>query len=159
MKQFYLALKALLQTELTTFKHFNKWNNQIVNIEQEVPFERPALFIEIEPVQWSIVNKRLKKGDISIVFHVVTDSYDTFADDTDGLAALEITDNVIAIIETLQIPKCTPFIHASTQLDNDHGNLIENKITFTSQIEKAIGQGKTYVAVEPDLNLIGSIKP
>ena len=157
MKELYLALKAILTQELEQIAHINKWNNQLVNLLDEVPFARPAIFIEIEPVQWSPVNKRLKKGTISIVFHIVTDSYDTFADDTDGLEALALTDTITAFLETIYIPKCTPFINENTVLDNDHGNLIENKLTFTTEYTKCVGNSKNYQEVTPDLDITKEI--
>lgn len=158
MKAFYTALKAKLKTALPQIAHFNKWNNQLVNIADEVPFPRPALFIEIEPVQWEPVNKRQKKGNISIIFHLVTDSYDTFADDADGLEALDLTDIATREIERIYMEQCTPFINTVTGLDNDHGNLIENKVMFTTTYKVDLYDGKEYSPVTPELKVSGNLE-
>ena len=158
MKTFYTSLKAKLIAALPQIAHFGKWNNQLVNLADEIPFERPALFIEIEPVQWEIVNKRQKKGNFNITLHIVSDSYDTFADDAASLATLDLCDQVTQATEASKIANCTPFLHNNTAIDNDHGNLIEDRITFSTSYTTFVSDGKTLTPVTPDLNITGEFE-
>lgn len=159
MKTFYIALKAKLTTALPQIAHCSKWNNQIQNIEDEIPFNRPALFIEIESVSWDKYSKTSKTGIVTLVLHVISDCYDTHADDADAMDALDLTDEVTQIMETTKLSNCTPFININTFLDNDHGNLIAHSIMFNTEYTKCVGDSKNYQEVTPQLAIINEINP
>lgn len=151
MKQYYQNLKAQLTTKLPTIAHINLWNEQITNLDDEAPFLRPAIFVEIEPLVWEQINKTTKRATVNLTLHVVSDCYDTHADDTDAMQALDLTDLATEAMETSKLPNSTLFNQTQSVIDNNHGNLIINQISFTSIYTKCIGNDKTYISVTPDL--------
>lgn len=55
-------------------KHIDLWNRNVEFIEQETAWERPAVFIEFEPVQWkSIVPGVEYRAEARVRLHIVTD--------------------------------------------------------------------------------------
>ena len=55
------------------FKHFDLWNEQVDFIEDETPFEMPAVFIEFQTINWSDTMQNIQRGQTPIRLHVVTE--------------------------------------------------------------------------------------
>lgn len=55
------------------FKHFDLWNEQVEFIEDETPFEVPAVFIEFKTIIWSDTMQNIQRGQAPIRLHVVTE--------------------------------------------------------------------------------------
>lgn len=53
-------------------RHIDLWNEQVEFIEQEEPFDTPAVFIEFRPVQWVTLGGRMQQADVPFRLHVVT---------------------------------------------------------------------------------------
>ena len=45
-------LRQVLQEEVPEVKHVDLWNHNVEFIEQETPWERPAVFVEFGEVVW-----------------------------------------------------------------------------------------------------------
>ena len=54
------------------FKHCDLWNRQVEFVEQETPFQTPAVFVEFEPLQWRTDGRHIQDADLSIRLHIVT---------------------------------------------------------------------------------------
>ena len=54
-------------------KHFDLWNEQVDFIEDEAPFETPAVFVEFKTINWSDTMQGLQQGTCPIRLHVVTE--------------------------------------------------------------------------------------
>ena len=55
-------------------KHIDLWNRNVEFIEQEAAWERPAVFIEFEPIHWtSIVPGIEYRAEARVRLHIVTD--------------------------------------------------------------------------------------
>ena len=158
MKAIYLTLKQYTLQKMAV-KHVDLWNDQLSNLEEEIPFERPAVFIELGEVQWTNVNKNGKRGTLLITFHIVTDCYDVYAGDNYALDSLDLMDNAANYFDGLKIESCTPFIPSTTTIDNNHGGLIHNQVSYTTEVTKCIKYGKNYTEVTPELNITGDFLP
>lgn len=55
------------------FKHFDLWNEQVEFIEDESPFEMPAVFIEFQTINWGDTMQNIQRGQCPIRLHVVTE--------------------------------------------------------------------------------------
>ncbi|MBR3571668.1 MAG: hypothetical protein IKN99_00215, partial [Bacteroidales bacterium] len=69
-KQLYLAIKNRLKNipgadGQPLFKHFDLWNQQVEFIEQETPFQTPAIFVEFQPLQWRTLGNRVQDADLT----------------------------------------------------------------------------------------------
>ena len=57
------------------FKHFDLWNQQVEFLEQETPFNTPAVFVEFDPINWKTTGKKLQETEITVKLHIVTPWY------------------------------------------------------------------------------------
>lgn len=158
MKKFYKCIKQHIKTKLTKVQHIDLWNEQTNHLEEDIPFLRPAIFVEIEPIQWLETGKNSKKGTVNFTLHLVTDCYDTKADDKYALDALDMLNEVEQQFDGHKMINCTPFENTLTTIDNNHGNLIENLLAYTCEYTKCITRGKKYVEVTPELKVEGNFK-
>lgn len=72
-EELYTRIAARLAT-IAEIKHVDLWNHNVEFIEQETAWERPAVFIEFAPIQWSpIVHGVEYRGAVTVNLHVVTD--------------------------------------------------------------------------------------
>lgn len=83
IKHLYLALeqKLLAVTDeqpkpKPLFKHCDLWNRQVEFIEQETPFQTPAVFVEFpDEIQWRTDGQHIQDADLTIRLHIVTPWY------------------------------------------------------------------------------------
>jgi len=67
------ALKELKdESGQPLIRHIDLWNEQVEFIEQEEPFDTPAVFIEFRPVQWRTLSGTVQQADVPFRLHVVT---------------------------------------------------------------------------------------
>jgi len=52
-------------------KHFDLWNNQLETIEDECPFNLPAVFIEFAPIQWRHNLQGVREADVTVNLHIL----------------------------------------------------------------------------------------
>lgn len=72
-EELYTRIAAKLAT-IAEIRHVDLWNHNVEFIEQETAWERPAVFIEFAPIQWSpIVHGVEYRGAVTVNLHVVTD--------------------------------------------------------------------------------------
>lgn len=58
------------------FKHCDLWNRQVEFLEQETPFQTPAVFVEFpEEIQWRTDGQHIQDADLTIRLHIVTPWY------------------------------------------------------------------------------------
>lgn len=79
LKHLYLALEQKLlavtdeqENPQPLFKHCDLWNRQVEFVEQETPFQTPAVFVEFEPVQWRTDGRHVQDASLTIRLHIVT---------------------------------------------------------------------------------------
>lgn len=83
IKNLYLAIEQLLLAITDEqpqpqhiFKHCDLWNRQVEFIEQETPFQTPAVFVEFpEEIQWRTDGQHIQDADLTIRLHIVTPWY------------------------------------------------------------------------------------
>ena len=66
-------LQQLTDTqEQPAIKFFDLWRNQLSVIEEEQPFELPAVLVEFRPIQWRHQGNAVREAAVEIVLHVLT---------------------------------------------------------------------------------------
>lgn len=53
-------------------KAFDLWNENVVQLTKQRPFEMPAVFIEFLPIVWSYAGRKAKHADVTVRLHIVT---------------------------------------------------------------------------------------
>lgn len=72
-KIIYNAISAAL-ANVQGIAHVGLWNNQLAYIEEEQPFDTPAVFIEFGQIDWKHQLHGVREAVITVRLHVVTDS-------------------------------------------------------------------------------------
>lgn len=97
IKELYLAIEDMLMaiTEeqapgvtaqpAQVFKHFDLWNRQVEFIEQETPFQTPAIFTEFTAIRWRELGQHVQEADLTLRFHIVTPWYANTAANTSNV--------------------------------------------------------------------------
>ena len=158
MKELLLNIENLFKQHLNSIIHIDYWNEQLANIEDEAPFLRPALFVEFGIVQWYRQEKTKKTGTVPVVFHLVTDNYDIYADRNDTLDSLDLLGAAENLLDNNVIPGSTPFLHQGSETDHNHGNLIHHMLTYQFDYTKCIPDRRNLIDVNAGLNVEGKIK-
>lgn len=55
-------------------QHIGLWNNQLQYIEEEQPFNTPAVLVEFDTIQWRERLHGVCEAEVTIKLHVVSDS-------------------------------------------------------------------------------------
>lgn len=135
IKEIYEAVVEQLEgIDGGVIKHIDWWNQNVAFIEQDAPWERPAVFVEFLPIEW----ERLKdgyRGKGGIRLHIVTDY-------SEGLAeGLDVVERVIAAMNSWE---GTATIHinswSSSQPNHDHEEIVENIETWGLRIFRRAAQ-------------------
>ena len=114
LKHLYLTLEQKLlaitdeqENPQPLFKHCDLWNRQVEFLEQETPFQTPAVFVEFEPLQWRTDGRHIQDADLTVRLHIVTPWHANTASDVRATA-----------LAYLDIPTAL-----FRQLHGQHGNL------------------------------------
>ncbi len=144
-KQLYLDIVTRLKTIVTddevpvpVFKHFDLWNRQVEFLEQETPFEFPAIFIEFMPHNWETMGKRRQQSDIKIRLHVVTrwfaQTADYSPDSNEALEYLDLVNKVTACMQSADMTGSNAFMRTASLPNHNHVGLLDSIEEYTTRI-------------------------
>lgn len=123
-KELYYALKAQLES-IETVKHVALWNHNVEFIEQEQPWERPAVFIEILPLEWRCVVPGHEYHSVVMVrLHIVYDWSEEEMNDFD--LSSDIAKEVIG----LEGDGFSPLEPVSSATNHNHEQIVEDIDTY-----------------------------
>lgn len=134
-KQLYLAIKNRLKNipgadGEPLFKHFDLWNQQVEFIEQETPFQTPAVFVEFMPLQWRTLGNRVQDADLTIRLHIVTEWHGLTADyspeEDFELRYLDIVDSVVAAMHGFVAPNTNTWMRIQTIPNHNHERYVDS---------------------------------
>ena len=127
------ALKELKdESGQPLIRHIDLWNEQVEFIEQEEPFDTPAVFIEFRPVQWRTLSGTVQQADVPFRLHVVTKWKGSARDGSmfqeESLARFDLLDKIDAHLFNLCMTRRT-----GSSTNHNHEELIEDISDFTCQ--------------------------
>lgn len=125
----YNDLKEVITKEVPEVRHFDLWNNNVVFVEQDIPWERPAVFLEFGDIEWQAVKcdggERVCRGSGEIFLHIVTDWTDTAYQQ-----AFDIGERIWRALERWrndgEYTDYTVYYPSRTRTNHDHESLLEN---------------------------------
>jgi hypothetical protein len=107
--------------------HVDLWNRNVEFIEEDMPWERPAVFVEIDPIEWQSLHQGRLRANATLKLHVVTD----WGNEEDSLAALDLSEDIRSTMENLE-GECFHGIELlSSATNHDHEEIVENIETFS----------------------------
>jgi len=166
LAQLYLAYEQQLKEILNPrtgepfFKHFDLWNQNVEFIEQETPFETPAVFLEFLPIQWRTMGKQIQDADLTIRLHIVTQWYGQTAEYTPADTREQMLDYLNApaiVVEALQ-GFCTEFsnglMRTQSIINHNHERYVDSIEEYTCRIEDNSAERRyTMRKLKPDINV------
>lgn len=74
---FYLQLQERLEQlpdrqGVPAVRTYDLWNEQVDFIEEEEPFDMPAVFLEFMPYKWTTLSGAVQQAAVTVRLHVVT---------------------------------------------------------------------------------------
>lgn len=113
---------------LRAIKHVDLWNHNVEFLDQEVPWARPAVFIEFVPFKWAQIVPGVEyRAQPLINLHVVTDWTGA---DTDA-RHFRLLDKIHALVAGLCGNTFMEFDIDSSATNHDHEDIVENIETYT----------------------------
>lgn len=108
-------------------KHIDLWNRNVEFIEQDTPWERPAVFIEFEPVHWrDIVPAVEYRAEARVRLHIVTD-WAAASNGYSGLGIdLALPDKIHEVIAGIDGKTFRDFQLAESHTNHDHEEIVES---------------------------------
>lgn len=73
--EFYEAIMARVKTNVPEIKHFDLYFRQDEEVDEkgELPFLRPAVLFEYDPIDWETLGNKKKAANITFNLHVISD--------------------------------------------------------------------------------------
>lgn len=107
-------------------KHVDLWNHNVEFIEQETAWERPAVFIEFQPIKWKAIVMGVEyRADILVNLHVVTDWKGG-----DGIGEFRLLEKIHEVLAGLDGSTFSEFDIDSSLTNHDHEDIAENIETY-----------------------------
>lgn len=123
-KELYQKLKDCLGS-LEPVKYVALWNHNVEYIEQEQPWERPAVFIEILPLEWRcVVPGHEYHSVVTLRLHIVYDWSENEMNDFD--LESEIAQAVIG----LEGDGFSPLEPVGSATNHNHEQIVEDIDTY-----------------------------
>lgn len=121
------------------FKHFDLWNEQVDFIEDETPFDTPAIFIEFRSINWSDTMQNMQRGTLPIRLHVVTEWKGSTNDGSiyqeNALKRLDLVDNMVGHLFNWRTTEGNTDIQrmqrTASYTNHNHGELVEDIEDYT----------------------------
>lgn len=143
-------------------KHFDLWNHQLDESEEdeELPFLYPAAFLEIEPLQWDTLGRRLQSADCTFNIYVgcevipETSSRESQPIRDAGLAHLALMDGITQRLFGFNDGDRIGTISRTTDKpDYFHGSIQVHVISFKCRLTDKIAV-KPLTVMDPSPNAV-----
>lgn len=112
----------------SVIKHVDLWNRNVEFIEEEEPWERPAVFVEFEPIVWEPLKMgggRTYRTRSRFRLHVVTDW--TGGDDLDSVFdTYDLLDKIRECLYGMSSTRFDDVELVESHTNHDHGELVDN---------------------------------
>lgn len=162
-KQLYLDIKEHLKTIKTQtneqlFQHFDLWNRQVEFIEQETPFDCPAVFVEFGTMDWRTLGNRVQDCTLTVRLHIVTEWYAGTAEysptEQQALEFLDIIDSVVAKMQNFSTSYMNAWMRTQSVTNHDHEHYVNNVEEYTCNLRDTSAVIQTFVPVivQPKIN-------
>ena len=138
-KQIYKAICKRLSEQVTDVKHIDLWNNNIAVLSGGAVWQRPAVFVEFETIEWKQLQKGVRTGDVGVRLHIVTDaiSYNGSADERQEIALsyFDLIDRINAEMQGLRGDNFAGFMLTTSATNHDHAELIESVERYVTRVQ------------------------
>ncbi len=145
IKEIYNALTAALMTVGDgAIRHIDLWNQNVEFIDEDEPWERPAVFVEFGEISWQPYKGATEglKGTGEVLLHIVTDWKGSAAEGSgfqqETLDDYELGDLVVAAVTGLEGESFRNLHLSRTLTNHNHQEILENIEVFSVTYERVI---------------------
>lgn len=142
-KEIYRGIIEAL-AEVPEVRHIDLWNRQVEFLEEESPFEMPAVFVEFGQVDWQqLAGPGLCwDGRGTVILHIVTPwagSAASASPDLEmNLAAWDIPEKIHGKLEGLFGDHFCRMTLSQTHTNHDHEDVVENIEVYRFKTERTL---------------------
>ncbi len=125
-------------------KHVDLWNHNVEFLDQEQPWERPAVFVEFTPILWDVVKPgREYRAKPVVNLHIVTDwngdaSSGSELED-ESLEVLDYSSIIHNALQGLEGENFSRFDLKETHTNHNHEELVESIEVYQCVGERKLG--------------------
>lgn len=166
MKDVFQSLVTRLQNEVTEIAHFDLYNSQLENLDEEKVIDYPAVFFEIEVAEFENIAKGSQQATDSLIRVYVVDwkyedSYAGSNNQTGFLNYFDLLDKVHAALHNWNDPNgaFSTLRRQSLTPDNNHGGLISYIMDYNTTLYDDVAddrQTQQKLNTQPDLDVTQS---
>lgn len=127
--EFYVADETMDRALVEpVIRHMDLWNRNVEFIDQEIPWERPAVFIEFSPVRWDAIVPGVEyRAEPQVILHIVTDwAEGASGDGDDAIDMLDLPDHIHDAIAGLAGSRFRDLSLSESQTNHNHEEIVEN---------------------------------
>lgn len=127
--EFYIAGENMdPEQREPVIRHIDLWNRNVEFIDQEIPWERPAVFVEFSPVRWDAIVPGVEyRAEPQLILHVITDWAEASSGDSpDGIEMLDLADHIHDAIAGLEGESFRDLSLSESQTNHNHEDIVEN---------------------------------
>ena len=116
-------------------KHMDLWNHNVEFIEQEEQWERPAVFVEFQPIQWNAIQPGAEyRAEPFVSLHVVTDWQGSSSADSEwrdqSLKVFDLLESIHLHLSCMSGETFLEFDLVESRTNHNHDEIIENVETY-----------------------------
>lgn len=116
-------------------KYIDLWNHNVEFIDQEESWERPAVFVEFQPIHWEAIRPGLEyRAEPIVNLHVVTDWQGGSSADSEfrekSLEVFDLLDNIHLQLACRKGKTFLEFDLVGSSTNHNHDEIIENIETY-----------------------------
>ena len=126
-------------------KYIDLWNHNVEFIEQEDNWERPAVFVELCPINWeaTVVGMRYVT-EAKVNLHVVTDWVGSSAANSDqreeSLTVFDLLEKIHTALTDVNGEHFREFDISNSTTNHNHEDILENIETYSYVDRKSVGR-------------------
>lgn len=135
-EEIYTALVARISEQVPEVKHIDLWNEQVAYVEDEMPYDRPAVFIQFMPIQWEdLIGRPVARGKGRLRLHVVTDWH---PEAEDKFLSLRLCEKVARAVNGLSGDYFNALDMITSATNHNHEELVENIEEFEFRCTRSL---------------------
>ena len=112
-------------------RHIDLWNHNVEFIEQEEQWERPAVFVEFQPIRWNAIQPGVEyRAEPTVNLHVVTDWQGSGSADSEfrekSLEVFDLLEEIHEALTCMDGDTFAMFDLVGSSTNHNHEDIIEN---------------------------------
>lgn len=143
--QLFNDIKGAITSRVEEIKHVGLWNQEMAALEDDAPYELPALFIEFGNIEWGTYAKgeedydRFAVGEGQVKYHLLC-GWHNETDDLLPFLLSEKVNNALAAIPNSAI--YSMFYPSITYTNHDHADIVESGEAFKVKYYRSISSSR-----------------